>query len=218
MAIVQSIDRDLQRRLDDIRAQHGDSVRIDQVAEVVRSMLDTLTGDVTAADLRLYRELEGLAEYIHAAKAEIASLRPKEIQDKYIASATDELDAIVDATEVATNQILDNVEAIENLANDMPPEIAAKVADHTTLLYEACNFQDITGQRITKVVRALKHIEEKIEGLVAAFGPGLEEDEEKAPALAAPAEITDESLLNGPALPSAAANQADIDRLFSSFD
>jgi len=210
-----SIDRDLQLRLDAVRAQHGETVKIEQIAEVVRSMLDSLTGDVTSADLRLYRELQGLADYIHAAKAEIASLRPKEIQDKYIASATDELDAIVDSTETATNQILDNVEAIEGLSSQMSPEVGAKLVEHTTLVYEACNFQDITGQRITKVVRALKHIEEKIAALVEAFGPPESDEEDGGEETQSP---TDLDLLNGPGLPDKAADQAEIDRLFASFD
>ena len=49
-------------------------------------------------------------------------------------------------------------------------EPAAKLQDATTRIYEACSFQDITGQRITKVVAALKAIEAKVAQIVATFG------------------------------------------------
>lgn len=212
---AKGVDRDLELRLDAIRREHGDSVKIDQVAEVVRSLLDSLTGDINAGDLQLYHELESLAHYIQSAKAEIAALRPGEIKNEFIASATDELDAIVGATEAATNEIMDAAEHIENLATLMDPEVAGRLTEITTRIFEACTFQDITGQRITKVVRALKEIESRVENLVKAFGGDVGEaakpsDENKV--------LTDEDLLNGPQLPSSAANQADIDALFAKFD
>ena len=208
-----AVDRDLAIRLEAIRKEYGETIHVDQLGEVVHAMLVTLSGDMNLADLRLYRELEDLAGYINEARAEIALLRPKDIQDKYIASATDELDAIVAATEAATNQILDVVESIEGMQKERPEEAAARLMELTTSVYEACNFQDITGQRITKVVKALKHIEERISGLVRAFGPDLAEHPVATPA---PAVKTDADLLNGPQLDENAQKQADIDKLFAS--
>jgi chemotaxis protein CheZ len=183
-------------------------------------LLGSLRGDLSSADLHIYEELDDLVKYIQAAKAEIASIRPDEIQSQYIPSATDELDAIVEATEAATNHILDAVEKIEALQSEVSPEIGERISEITTEVYEACNFQDITGQRITKVVNALKHIEEKVEALVAALGG----DKGRAAPPLPPTEVesvkplTDEDLLNGPQLPPQAQNQADIDALFASFD
>jgi chemotaxis protein CheZ len=207
------VDRDLELRLDAIRQEHGDTVRVEQIAEVVRALLDTMSGDISAGDLRLYRELESLSDYIQSAKAEIAALRPGEIKNEFIASATDELDAIVGATEAATNEIMDAAEKLEALAPVMDAEVAARMTEITTLIFEACTFQDITGQRITKVVKALKEIEARVENLVKAFGG----DYESAPK-AEKAIVTDQDLLNGPQLPSSASNQAEIDALLASFD
>jgi len=209
------VDRDLELRLDAIRRDHGDTVRVDQVGEVVRSLLDSIGGDISAGDLRLYREVESLAHYIHAAREEIAALRPGDIKNRFIASATDELDAIVGATEAATNEIMDAAESLEALTADLEPPAGEKLADITTRIYEACTFQDITGQRITKVVKALKEIEDRVEGLVQMFGAEYEGKDGAAKETPA---TGDESLLNGPQLPSNAANQADIDALLASFD
>jgi chemotaxis protein CheZ len=145
---------------------------------------------------------------------EIAALRPQDIQQQYIASATDELDAIVGATETATNSILDAAEKLELLSEELAPEVGPKLTEQTTLIYEACNFQDITGQRITKVVRALKHIEERIDALVVAFGPEVQASGSTRPASDEKAPPSDQDLLNGPQLPDKAHDQASIDALF----
>ncbi|HLN25795.1 MAG TPA: protein phosphatase CheZ [Patescibacteria group bacterium] len=211
-----TIDRDLALHLDVLRKERGDTVKVDDVGDVVRSLLGSLSGDLSAGDLKLYQEVESLASYIHKAKAEIAALRPQDIQDTYIASATDELDAIVGATERATNEILDAAELLEELTGELSAEHGKRLTEATTKVYEACNFQDITGQRITKVVTALKHIEERVEALVAAFGPEFKERvAQEAMAVTTTAEITDADLLNGPQLPEKAADQAAIDALFN---
>jgi chemotaxis protein CheZ len=212
-----TVDHDLVLHIEELRKQRGDTVKIEEVGDVVRALLSTLSGDVSPADLKLYQEVEALAEYIHRAKAEIAQLRPDDIQSRYIASATDELDAIVGATEQATNTILDSAEKLEELAVELSGEPAQTLTVITTAIYEACNFQDITGQRITKVVRALKHIEERIEALVTAFGPEVKVGEKSPePTADQPADATtDQDLLNGPQLPEKAPDQASIDALFS---
>lgn len=212
---AKGVDRDLSLRLDAIRREHGDTVRIDQVAEVVAALLGTMSGDISGDDLRLYREIESLADYIHAAKAEIAALRPGEIKNEFIASATDELDAIVGATEAATNEIMDSAEHLESLTPMMDPQVAERLTEITTRIFEACTFQDITGQRITKVVKMLKEIEGRVENLVKAFGSEVDAPAAKKDGAGAP---SDEDLLNGPQLPSNAADQAEIDRLLASFD
>jgi len=191
-----------------------------QIEEIVQSVIVSLRGDLTAADLSLYQELEGLARFIQSAKAEIAALRPDEIQNEHLPSAADELDAIVGNTEEATGIILDSVEKIEAIAQKIEGESGTQIVDVVTKIYEACNFQDITGQRITKVVKTLKHIEDRVEALVAAFGDEIQKYREAHPREEQQPQqkTTDEKLLNGPQLPDDAGKQADIDALLASFD
>ena len=47
------------------------------------------------------------------------------------------------------------------------------INDACMRIFEACSFQDITGQRITKVVSTLTYIEERLHGLQDAWGTGL---------------------------------------------
>ncbi len=194
-----------------------------EIAEVVQGVIATLNGDLTAADLSLFHELEGLARFIHSAKAEISALCPDEIREKHLPSATDELDAIVGATADATGVILDAVERMEAIGGKIGGDHGREIAERVTRIYEACNFQDITGQRITKVVKTLKQIEYKVEALVQAFGGGMGRDRvgvaPGAAVVAAATEVNgkpdDRSLLNGPQLPANAPSQADIDAMFS---
>jgi chemotaxis protein CheZ len=93
------------------------------------------------------------------------------------------------------------------------------IMNATTEIYEACGFQDITGQRITKVVKALKDIEEKIDALVEAFGSEIAKYKKSAPEEEPePEAVTDEDLLNGPQLKEKAQTQEEIDVLLASFD
>ena len=182
------------------------------VAGVVREIMTTLDGDLSAADLKLYREVEALARYIREARREIAELETDEIRRHHIPAATDELDAIVSATEQATGAILDSAETVERVADSLDGEAREALCEAVTRIYEACNFQDITGQRIGKVVKALQHIEQKVDMLVETYGAAGEGRPRKA---ASPQEA---ELLNGPALPGEAATQAEIDALLASFE
>lgn len=205
----------LRNRLEEMKAARGDQISIDEVGEVVASILDTLQGDVSAFDLRVYRELDGLAEYINSAKSEIVAVRVGDINRKHLPDATDELDAIVRHTEEATGTILDATEIIESEAGKLG---CRAINDQVVLIFEACGFQDITGQRISKIVTTLKYIEERIERITAIFGEhfknidGADIDEQ--------AEDKDEDakLLSGPSLPANANDQAEIDALLASFD
>ena len=213
---------EIQNKLDEIRISQGDTVGLDKIASVVESILSSLNGDITASDLKIYHELDALAGYIRKAKIEIASIRPNEIQDEHIPMATDELDAIVAATEEATSTILDCAENLENITSSLDEKNAEAITETVTRIYEACNFQDITGQRITKVVKALKHIEEKVGNLVAAMGEQMHlavPDQVVADVTAnLNAEKSKEDLLQGPALPEDAVSQDDIDALLASKD
>lgn len=212
----------LAKKLDAIAADTR-PIEIADIAAVVESVMQTLSGDVSANEFHLYHEIEEIADYIQAAKREIAALRPDEIREHYIPTATDELDAVVESTAEATGIILDAAEELERVAGESPEAVAEKIRALSTRIFEACNFQDVTGQRITKVVRALKHIEQKVDAVLAAFGEGMQ----KAPKSAEdPAPVTvpeavalpeDESkLLNGPQLTVTANKQDDIDALFAS--
>lgn len=209
---------ELERRLQ-LLADHGSRAEPKEITAAVESIMATVAGDLSAVNLKLYAEIEALGRYIESAKAEIADLRPDEIRDQHLPAATDELEAIVGATEQATNQILEAVETIEEVSNEVDEAASEKITDAVTKVYEACNFQDITGQRITKVVTALQQIEQKVDALLDAFGEEMARKENRRRQVQADgAKDDDRHLMNGPASANEGISQEDIDALLDSFD
>ncbi len=201
----------LRKRLEVIEAERGGLVALPDVAEVVESLMRTMDGDITGFDVRVQEELRKLVSFIEDVKSEIIGVQPEEISQHHIPVAADELDAVVRATEEATGVILDAAEELDNLAETMEGAAAIKLQEITTKIYEASNFQDITGQRITKVVKALSQIESTVITMLKAVG----HDVEASSVLGKQREIrSDEDLMNGPQLPEEASTQDDIDALF----
>jgi chemotaxis protein CheZ len=185
----------------------------DRIEHAVRAVLASMAGDLTAKEAALLAELEALGRTIARAKAEIAALAVEDITRAHIPTAADELDAIVEHTAQATNEILDCCEVLEKLQAEVPAPAAEVLQGAVTRIYEACSFQDITGQRISKVVAALKAIEARIEAAVAnATGRAAPPPEAAAP------RTEGQALAQGPQLPGNATSQAEIDRLLASFD
>jgi chemotaxis protein CheZ len=186
----------------------------DPVEAAVRTVLESLSGDLTAREAALLAELEALGREVARAKSEIAAMQVEDITASHIPAATDELDAVVAHTASATNEILDSCEVLEGLQPRLSPEDASALGGAVTRIYEACSFQDITGQRIGKVVNALKAIERRVGAVTTTFG-------QRAGAPPEPADsprTEGEALANGPQLPAAAASQEEIDRLLASLD
>jgi chemotaxis protein CheZ len=201
-----------------IRARYPNSDP-QMVAGVVRAILSTLRGDLTAQETGLLHEVEELGRTIANARAEISALQVDDITASHIPSATDELDAIVEHTAAATNSILEVCETLDRVAGTLDGEGAAALQDATTKIYEACSFQDITGQRITKIVATLKAIDAKVAQIVGAFG-----DEHRPPApppaaiVVGPVPTNGDPPPAGPQLAGNAMDQTDIDKLLASFD
>ncbi len=188
----------------------------DQIEAAVRAVLGSLSGDLTVTEAALLGELEALGREVKRAKSEIAALSVEDINESHIPAATDELDAVVEHTATATNEILDACETLESLQSKLDEGNAQALGNAVTRIYEACSFQDITGQRIAKVVSALKAIETRVAAVTASFVRPDAAEPEAAPVDDGRTE--GERLANGPQLPAAATSQADVDRLLASFD
>jgi chemotaxis regulatin CheY-phosphate phosphatase CheZ len=169
----------------------------------------------------LKRELLGLFDHIQKIRKEIASIRrPGQPEKDHFSKMSDELDAIVSATAGATDTILETVEEMEDLIAAVRPMVANAEGramldtfpDKTGKIFEACAFQDITGQRITKVVTSLQYVEERVNALISIWGENQiarETAEESKP--------VDEykQYLNGPQLSGEGVSQADVDAMFN---
>ncbi len=159
----------------------------------------------------LHQDCQDLVDFIVSARTEISQIRPNDLKADKLPRAGKELDAIVQATESATDQIMS---AAERIMGADPAE-ADVVNDACMEIFEACSFQDITGQRISKVVSTLEYIEQYMDRLTTAWGhkkdapsevPIEEEEDDEA------------GLLNGPALAGEGIDQQYVDDMFDSVE
>lgn len=188
-------------------------------AEALRLAAELSVGDDGAASDRrgVHLDLHAMKNAIAMTKREIASLQRSATGLDGMQRAAGELDAVAAATESATTTILGAVEEIESAANMLRASAldqrrdkhVTTILDRVILLYETCNFQDLTGQRIEKVVGTLKFVEERLDTMIAAWGGG---DAAPAPPSSDPA---GRDLVNGPCLPGdEQVSQTDIDAYF----
>ena len=168
---------------------------------------------------QLQDEIEKIAMYISQAKMEIAAISLPDAQnttDKNLSHAALELTEVIRHTEEAANTIMDNAEAIMKLATTTPDtKLCTKLGEHAAGIMEACSFQDITGQRINKVLKTLQQVELRVGNLVRLFGGTLPNGFQVG-AIDIGARRADEDLLNGPQLGKDKPSQEEIDKLFKS--
>jgi chemotaxis protein CheZ len=194
--------------LEDVKQEYSRS----QVSEIIKTVVEKMDGGHVSVDF--HGQLRSLINFIETARAEIAQTRPAQIGDEHIPTATDELDAVVGATEEATGTIMDACDLIEQQANQCDDKaVQDNLMMAVTNIYEACSFQDITGQRITKVVQTLKKIEDQVNALLGALGEYPEEQGGESVSA-----LKEAVLENGPQMPGQGVDQTEIDRLLASFD
>jgi chemotaxis protein CheZ len=172
----------------------------------------------TVADQRLKYEISNLAQYIERFRQEIARLNKGEPGSNF-KNMSDHLDAIIKHTDSATHAILQNLEEISDLVGKIQDKVSDaetnalcdEAMEKTTNAMESCTFQDITGQRVTKIIRSMQFVEERVGAMVELMG--RDAVEKKVSEL--PPEEEKDPLLNGPQLPGNAISQDDIDKLFA---
>lgn len=208
----------VENRIENVKDNFDDKISVEEITKVVSEVMGSITGGVELDSLHLKDELKDLLAYIDQAKAEIAALRPKEYSTHKIPQASSELEAIVQGTEVAAEKVMDAADELSEIAEKCDDATNARLVEISTNLFEASGFQDITGQRVTKVVTTLSHLEDKLSALAAAIGDtDVDEEVEEDGTEKDYEAMSNEDFLNGPQLEDEAQDQAAIDALFDDF-
>jgi chemotaxis protein CheZ len=162
-----------------------------------------------------------LAKLRHV-KHEIDALDGKVMGTPELSRLSRELGAVAEDAERATQLILNAAENIEDAANSLSASLkreqeqalALDIQDHVLRIFEACNFQDLGGQRIAKVLTTLKFIEERFARMAAVVG-GIEAV--KLSHTAASGQPSRPTALHGPKLDHDRdhVSQNDVDRLLA---
>ncbi len=205
---------ELGRSFLDEHARRNSMVRAHDVMDVLTDVRQSLAAQSASTPVEiLRRELQEMSASIMETRREIAAIKPDDAGDNRIMAATGELDVIVSATERATTEILSSAEQVQDVAMKLREEgVDAASCDeldnHVINIFTACSFQDITGQRTTKVVNALRYLELRVNTWIVIWGvEGVD------PTHASRVDRPDSHLLEGPRLESEAASQDEIDRI-----
>ena len=195
-----------------IRQKRAEDVSLTDVVQLAELSAEAFQAFFKGMDSALLREMREIAEYISAMKREIGTLQVNDMKNARIPAAGLELGAVAQATEEATNTIMSCAETV--MAADPADTAAYKtlVDERMMIIFEACSFQDITGQRIAKVIETLQHIETRVGRFAAAMRPrdvsGPLDTVERAQA-----ERNARLLLHGPPLDGVGNTQVDVDAL-----
>ena len=201
-------------RLVDFLRQKRDNVTFHDIISLAEVAAQSLQSFFQAMDAKVYRELREIAGYIESMRHEIGALQVNELKNSRIPSAGQELGAIVKATEQATNTIMECAETVMAADASDPAAYKALVDEKMMIIFEACSFQDITGQRIAKVVETLQHIESRVARFADVMRAKdingfLNEHERERE------ERKQKLMLHGPQLAGEGVDQNEVDQLFS---
>jgi chemotaxis protein CheZ len=193
------------------RNRQADTRLVLKAIERLESSLRERPKDLGAERMRL--DLVDMANAITRAKTEIASIKPAEDREGKIGIASDELDAIVRTTENATSNILAAIERIQEIAwtlreQGTDPAVCDLLDAQAAEAYTACSFQDLTGQRIRRVVKVMRFLEARIDAMIDI----LRISEHDAPEAETESEAP---LVHGPARPGEGLGQSEIDDLIA---
>lgn len=189
-----------------------EDVSLEDVMRLAELMAESFQSFFKTMDLAIYSELGEMAREIANMKEELALLRLSDMRDEHIPTAGRELDAIVEATEEATNTIMSAAEEIMGADTADVDAYQALVSDKVIDIFQACSFQDITGQRISKVVSTLNALDKRITILVEKLKimriTDVAVDETSSEKRAR------EQILHGPQFKGEGVSQDDVDAYF----
>lgn len=202
-------------RLEEVRISNSGKIELSDVDALIAGFMDTIKGQISSqSDILIFNEIEKIAQQIKKVKQEVIDLDPNSIGNTFIPGATSELNAVTQATEQSTNTILDAAEVIQNTALKMhDKEASSLIILKVTEIFEACNFQDVTGQRISKTLKLLEEIDSTIAILISSFTkkkPQLANNKDNVSNNSSPKNL---ELLTGPQIN--APSQSQIDDLFN---
>jgi chemotaxis regulatin CheY-phosphate phosphatase CheZ len=216
-------------RMRDRRVRVVGADELQRIAIALERQIDRLSGTASlpspSSDGRsIAAELTAITHYVQEARSDIRALRPADTGANRIDAATGELDAIVAATERATTDILSATEHISEWTQRIPrgdpemAEIADAIEAWSIEIMTSCSFQDITGQRTTKVVNTLRYIEQRVNTMIEIWGVDKSALTTGAAVATSHRKLDDTRpdahLLNGPQLEGEGVSQEDIDSLF----
>jgi chemotaxis protein CheZ len=222
-----SADPGLRDYLEQLTADGDHRISARELADIIGEVAQTLTADLqplsVAGTEPSVAGNRAAAPGVDAAGALAALAEIVNVESGgRLAELKEELDEIRTSMQNAAAVYLSAAESIENIAAhpDMDADDQAQLYQLATDIYEASSFQDIGGQRLTRVTEILKELEFTVVRAQAVLGDDAAD--QSVDALGDAIERSEtrkmEYFLHGPQNAGKANTQEEIDKILASFD
>ncbi len=202
-------------------AKRQRAIAVDDMQTTVEAIKNVSAHDnAESAHLDILRqELQEMSAAIVHCRSEIAAIKPEDGGNNRIMAATEELDAIVSSTERATTDILSAAEVIQDVSDKLAEggassDLCDQLQNQSINIMTACSFQDLTGQRTTKVVNALRYLEQRVNAMIDIWAAKNAKGEVNETPPDIEDDRPDSHLLNGPQPEGQGVSQGDVDAMF----
>jgi hypothetical protein len=154
-------------------ARRNRATDTNRVLEAIDRLYNAALGAHDDVQLDLFaRDLEDMRASIEDARRDLAAIKPREGLTARFRAAEHDLDAVASAAERATSDILSAVERLQDIseklrADKADADLCDEIETHARGIFMASAFQDMTGQRITRLVGALNYLEHRVKAMLA---------------------------------------------------
>lgn len=196
------------KKLKGLQEQNNGVIDTNNIDEIIKQFLELIGSHLTnAQEQEVYHQIEMIQAKFISLKRDISNISLEILDDNFIPDITMDLRSVILQTEKSVTNILDIADEISALCSKVTDtSIRNELMIKSTRILELCNFQDLTGQRIQKIVHHLTEIESVIYKMLHALRP-----ESNLRSVSS----STTSLLNGPQKEENSPSQSDIDDLFN---
>lgn len=201
---------------DSSQPQSTENFSLAEVLHLAQSSVKTLKDFLDNLDNAVGDDFHQIMDRISQTREDMKHLNANGNEICPITDAENELKLVVKATEDATHRIMEAAETIMTADANDPASYHRTVEQNIMEIFEACSFQDITGQRINRVVETLDFVDYRIHKIAGFLG--IEHQGERREfdeqAFYEKLKRKDALILHGPQESTEAVSQSDIDDLF----
>ena len=191
-----------------------------ELGQLIDEIVSTLDGDLNVSPAAGEAAVGDDRPDGDAVRAALAPLHADAPDPALFKTLHEELETIVQAAQTAAEAILVATETINNLSDEASERDRAALTEAVTDIYQACGFQDLTGQRIARIGQLLNRVEYHVAGAQAVLGDDAAARRERELAELVEQHETREveHILHGPQDAGTANSQEEIDKILASFD
>ncbi len=148
--------------VDSINQQRDGGISLVELLSLTKIMVESLQSIVDDLDDDLGSDVQAIARHIERTQLELGEIPADSMAELAMPDVDMDLKEVVQSTEAATNTILQSAEQIMSASDEDMDTYRQTVDDAVMAIFEACCFQDLTGQRISRVSDTLSQISQHL--------------------------------------------------------